>query len=658
MLNTSRTAVQWSFSFKIIILSFIMLVSSTNLFAQRPTFPGSGGGGGGFPFGGGSGNSGGGSSTRADGKMLNDSAQNIYGPSSTKYFFEKDIFNNLKKLKTIDTSLAGFHNYNFLQRNQNLYTDLGNLGTAARATFFQLPEYTGAKNGLNAYDLYIRTPAQMLYFDTKSPYTNMYFSPGGGGQNILDFDFSRNIKPNFNMGFNLRRITAIKQFGPPGNGEDNLLGTWDVSLHGNYYSKNKKYTLLSYLQYAEHKDNDQGGISLNNGWKSDTIANIGIAQMNSTMKNTSSQEKRKAVHIYQEYKLANGFQAFYIADYQTLNYKYIDLNFKEHLSFYHPNLKQIDGVTNLNQQTNYSLVENKAGIKGFYKGYNYRAHVRRRDYVLGDSLGNFKSKNNENFIGLWFNYYFPDSIRRATVEIEVGRDQKLKVEYFTPKFNAGLVAISYSPSLMQQRYFSTVQSWTNNFVNTSVIQGFISTNRTIKGFNLSPSFEYNLIRNYTYFDTSAAPKQSTVPFSIFKAGLGLNWQNKRFELVNQLTFNHIEGNDVLRIPTVFANSRMAYNFKYAKVLFIQTGLEFHYRSSYKADFYNPLTQSFYLNEKEKLPAYIAADAFAVFRINRVRIFIKMSNIGQGILQKNTFIGPYLPIVNRTFGYGVNWYLFD
>lgn len=108
-------------------------------FAQRPTFPG--GGGGNLPFGGGN-SGGGGSSTRADGKMLNDSAQNIYGPTSTRYFLESDIFNNRKLLRTIDTSLAGFHNYNFVQRNGNLFTDLGNSGTAARPTFFILPEAT------------------------------------------------------------------------------------------------------------------------------------------------------------------------------------------------------------------------------------------------------------------------------------------------------------------------------------------------------------------------------------------------------------------------------------------------------------------------------------------------------------------------------------
>ena len=643
-------------SIKLLIIISLISLNGISTKAQRPTIPGFGGGG--FP-GMGSSSSGSSGSSRPDGKMLNDSAQNIYGPTSTRYFYEADVFNNRKLLRSIDTTLSGFHHYNFLQRFGNIYTDLGNLGTAVRNTFFETPDFIGARLGQSAYDLYARNPANMAYFDTKSPYTNMHFTPGGSGQNILDFDFTRNIKPNINGGFNVRRITAIKQYGPPNSGEDNLLGTWDVNLNGNYYSKDKKYTVLGYLQYFQHKENDQGGISLPKGWKADTVFKIGVEQMASKMKNTSSVESRNTLHIYQEYKLANGFQAYLVNDYQVRKYKYLDLNFREHLSFYHPNKKITDTTqTSLNQQNSYSLFENKAGIKGFYKGFNYRLHLRRRDYVFQDSLGKFKNKNNENFLGLWLNYYFPDSLRRATASLEVGNDQQLKVEYFTPKFNAGFVSMSYSPSLLQQLYVSRVQEWNNNFQNTFVSRVYISTTRLIKKVVFSPSFEYNLIKNYVYFDSAALPVQTAVPFSIFKIGTGIDWKSKRFEVSNQLYINRIEGNDVLRIPAVFINTQLAYNFKYAKVLFVQTGLDFHYRSSYKADYYNPLTQSFYLNQNTDLPAYLVVDAFAVFRINRVRIFVKMSNVGQGVLQQGSFVGPLMPLVGRTFGYGVKWLLFD
>lgn len=107
----------------------------------------------------------------------------IYGPKTTLYFLESDVLNNRKALFPLDTALEGIHQANYVNRNDNLYTDLGNLGTALRPVFYQTPAI-GSQTGLNAYGLYGYQTQTIRYFDTRSPYTNMDLMLGGRGQNL------------------------------------------------------------------------------------------------------------------------------------------------------------------------------------------------------------------------------------------------------------------------------------------------------------------------------------------------------------------------------------------------------------------------------------------------------------------------------------------
>jgi hypothetical protein len=72
----------------------------------------------------------------------------------------------------------------------------------------------------------------------------------------------------------------------------------------------------------------------------------------------------------------------------------------------------------------------------------------------------------------------------------------------------------------------------------------------------------------------------------------------------------------------------------------------------------PAVQQFYLQNKQQLDAYLQADVFADFRINRVRLFIKMAHINQGILGAGYYAAPSTPGMGRTFGFGLQWLLFD
>jgi hypothetical protein len=110
-----------------------------------------------------------------------------------------------------------------------------------------------------------------------------------------------------------------------------------------------------------------------------------------------------------------------------------------------------------------------------------------------------------------------------------------------------------------------------------------------------------------------------------------------------------------------ANFRATFDFVYYKVLFLQLGAEIHYKSTYYADAYMPLTQQFHLQNSIKTEGVVYTEFFVNARINRVRLFLKMANSGQGFqgpLNPGYFSSPLYPVVGRSLGFGINWPLFD
>ncbi|MFN8355375.1 MAG: putative porin [Spirosomataceae bacterium] len=639
------------------IIGISIVLGAFDAAAQIPTFPGSQSG---FP---GISSQGGGRSggTRQGGRMLDDSTKQIYGPNTSLYFYEQDVFNNRKKRYPIDTTIDGFHQASFTKRNQNRLVDLGNLGTASRWVFYEVPTQIGAQAGFDVNSAYAFQTQQVKYFDTKSPYSNIFFTPGGNGQNILNFDFTRNIHSRLNAGFNIQRATAIKQFDAP-KGEENIVGIWGVLLHANYVSKNQKYAAMGHFNLFDHKSNDQGGVLFSSTFSTDTLFKYGLDQGAAYLKTASSREKRNSLHGYHEYKLANGFQLYHVIDYQYRTIRFADVNFSRTADFYKrwASVSNYDS-TRLDIQYTYKLFENKVGIKGFYKGYNYRIHLRRRDYSLSDSIQQGRIARSENFLGIWLNYYFPDSVRKATAEFEylIAKDYRFHAEYQSPFITAGFTSSFNSPTLLQQRFIGGIVNWDNTFSNVFVNNFYGKMQLKLKNISILPEATYSLIKNYIYFDTLARPQQTSVPINVFRIGGSIEWRWKKLSTLTQLFLTTTSGADVIRMPKVFWNSRLAYDLLFRKVLYIQAGLELHYKSSYYADAYLPVNQQFYLNNSFLVNGYIVADAFADFRINRVRLFVKMSHVNQGLMPtKGYFSTPYFPAIGRTFGFGVNWPLFD
>ncbi|MEA5459838.1 putative porin [Arcicella sp. LKC2W] len=619
--------------------------------------------------------------TNSNGRIgLDDSTKVVYGPTSTRYFLEEDVVNNRKRLYNIDTIIDGIHNYNFVQRNKNLYQDLGNLGTAIRPVFYKAPEQIGTLLGYDAFTLYTFKPNQVRYYNTKSPFTNIIYVPGGGEQDLLQFELSRNIDSLWNVGLNVQRITANKTLvDQTSTGDNSSIGHWDFMVHSNYQTKNKKYSLLAYFNLSDHNSNDQGGVVLESG--RDYQGMLALADNRPTLTVASTRDNSYNLHVYHEYVGYKAFQIFQTLDYQTRRVRFGDKGFSAawQTGFYPYAFKKNletpyryaadTSITNnvvldsLYNESKYSNFEAKTGIKGFYKGFNYRMHLRTRIFNYTNPLKSAYniSNKNENFLGLWLNQYFKDSTR-VFGEVEFSTDLKnlrINGEFQGKWLNVGGSFISTPATLVQQRTYNNGFRWTGELDNVKTTNVYAYTNLKFKQLVLRPSADITKVSSYTYFDTLAYVQQSKKDIEIYRVGLGFDFRKGHFSTTNQIYYTTTGDEDnLMRIPKLFINSRVAFDLLYRKKLFIQTGLEFHYKSSYYADAYMPAIQQFHLQDKQLIEGYLQADAFADMRINRVRIFLKFAHVNKGLLGNGYYASPGFAGMGRVLAFGVHWLLFD
>lgn len=633
-----------------------------------------------MPGGGGASGSGGGGSRGAGGggqSILDDSTKTIYGPQTTLHFYENDIFNNRDSVRyRVDTGLTNFHRWMPMDKLWGKMADLGNHVTASRNLFFQPREDIGTQLGFRAYDAYAIRQEDVAYVDTKSQHTELDFMSGPKKTSLGTFAYTQNVHQRFNFGMRATRLTSNKVYGFANTiNSGALLGqNWTFLAHTSFFSKNKKYLVLAHYRHMNMKVREQGGVIPNvEDGVTDRYSYDGAAKISD---DANSWERRHVFHVYQQYRLANGFQVFQQADYQSVIDRFTDNELGRGLEKGVYPTARFD-TTQTRQDIYYKLVDNKVGIKGFYEGFNYRAYVRQRFYGMraigqaandtGNPFVTYRTGLKfDNIIGAWLGYYLKDSVQYLTAEADLNLarnvEYRLKGELNTRWGKAGFQSIQTAPDLLVQRYLGNHFDWRTNFDPTKVQTIYASLVLKTKKIAFVPEAQIHQINDYIYYDTLAIPRQLNSGFRLLRVGFnsGIHLNRWNFTTMAYLTLN--DNKDVMRIPTVFASGEATFDFVYAKVLFIQLGLAARYRSSYLADAYMPVTQQFHLQNNTRLDQNVVVDGFANVRIKRVRLFFKMSYLNQGgnfgLFPKGYYVTPDYLGLARAFSFGINWPLFD
>ena len=497
----------------------------------------------------------------------------------------------------------------------------------------------------------------MEYYDTRSPYTLINADFGGKGRSITTVKHDRNITPYWNAGFEFRRMSAQQQVNSKGRGSRQVLAT-EYYFHTHYQSKNGKYLGLMSISRANHKANETGGIEVpENAPYSDYFSDAATTRL----QNAYSQDFRFGFHLYNQYKVRKEFQLYHSFQFIDNRYFYHDNPLEPNdISFYDQTLISRDSTAN---QEKFNQTINEFGLKGDLANlfYNFYAKFRSWKYVQHY----LPSQQNVEGSGGFNLRYDIDSLRHveASGEYLLGGNYRFGGKYNLKFLTTEYWRTNYKPALMQENYFGNHHEWHNDFKPTSsdYLKGSIILN--LKGITFAPSLTLTNIKNNITFGYDKMPVQTPGNVQILSPGLVLNFKLfNKFYLDNEIIYTLTSGDsaaaNTIRVPDLFVNSRIYYgHYLFKKNIYIQTGLDMHYKSNYFAPAYDPSTQQFYLQDDFAVPSYLIANLFVDFQIDNVTVFLKYTHanqkVGDGYFTFPDYIGQ-----KKVIDLGIRWLFFD
>lgn len=606
-------------------------------------------------------------------QIVNDSTKNIYGPKTTQWISANDVFYNRKDYKLLDTTLTDYHRWTYIQRLNNFYHDLGNIGTALNSIYPIVSSTIGASSGYSVYQLYYDTE-EPIYYNTKSPYTTFRLVWGGDGRAMSRVEFSRNINPRWNFGFNFRPILVDKQVQRKGKGDRQTLSYY-YDLYTSYKSKNDRYTLLANLRRFRHRVNENGGIML----VRDTTEN-GYYDPNAQpyLVKAQTEEKRVDIHLFHHYQLAKPFQVYHKADITSQlnvfrNDSASEVNYKKYFSFTNSD-SDIKTDTVEDAQT-FKTIVNEVGIKGnaAFLFYNFYFKLRNfstfNRYVYEEQLS-FKNDGSEKYVGGRIAFRF-DSLSELSGRAEYLLDGNylLEAQIKTPWLDARGVSALAKPGFKSLAYRGSHNAWVNNFSNTFTNQLEAFLKARWGGFFISPGARYTILNNYIYYkenkvagEQTVLPVQSSGNQQIFSPEVRMQLRFFRHMYLRpQVVYTSFLKNDddAIRAPEWFANVQLAYeNWLFNKNILVQMGVDTHWRSSYTAMGYDPAIQQYYVQNSFTNQSFPLVDVFFNGGFKRGRFFAKYHNLIQLFTDKGYLPTPgYRGQVN-ILDFGFDLILFD
>ena len=612
--------------------------------------------------------------SRIGSKVVDDSTKNIYGPKTSKWITEKDLFENRNHYQPIDTSITNYHRWTYVQKYNNFYKDLGNVGTALNSIFPLIYSTIGVSTGYTVYEPYYKSE-ELKYFDTKSPYTRMYIVWGGNGRAGTRVEFSRNISPRWNFGFDYHPLLVDKQVQRKGKGDRQTVSHY-MDAYMAYRTNNDKYSILVNYRRIRHRVYENGGVNVTKPPDS-TYKSLFEKNVSPKLKAANSIEQHNNFHYFHQYKVGKALQVYHKGDKGKQYNLFKDDKSQDGTYYDHYEKKLGKDSVLIKDSVKFSYWQNEFGIKGnankiFYDFYyKIRSYHFSYKYLSPDSLA-LNPKAQEKYVGAKMIYSF-DSISAVTgwAEYLLDGNYRIEGELNTKWIDASVKRLLSKPGFVQNAYRGSFDYWNNNFSNVQTDHAFAFLKANLGPLFISPGFTYTAYQNYIYYvkrnglptvDQLVLPTQSKGNQILISPELRMDFTFfKSFHFRPQVIYSKLVKNDdnALRIPEVFINTQFAFeDHLFKNNIQVQIGMDVHWHSAYNALGYDPAIQQFYVQNDVITPAFPLVDVFLNGKIKTGKFFIKYHNIVQLFTLSGYLPTPDYPGQRNILDFGFELLLFD
>lgn len=629
-------------------------------------------------------------------------------------------FGNMTEVP-VDTLQHDFQNTNDTGGPTGHYTYLGNLGSPRISHVFFERKDPEQFFFLDPYDFTVVEPEDVVYTNTKSPFTNLtYYKQGGSsdGEERFKAYFAVNANKRLGFGFNIDYVY----------GRGKYMNQSTALFNGNlfaYYLGDKYNMHFSFI-------NDNLKVAENGGIVDDRyvtrpldMAEGGKVYANDEIPANLSQvwNHNTGYHAFLTHRYNVGFYRenpdakdtvnteIFVPVTSFLHTVKVDINRRKYISYDEAQNQQYfqnNYLTDVQRdETEQLAVKNTIGIslrEGFNKWAKagltaFMSHEYRR-FTMTDTLARTPGQRIptdyvENTIsaggqlikeqGQTLHYNVMGEIAlvgedAGQFQIQGKGDLNFRLFSDTVRLEANAYIKNLNPIFYYRHFHSKHYWWDNNDLSKIMrtrIEGKLSVDRWKT--QLKAGVEN--IKNYTYLDNTSvkytetssgkevttykndvAVKQNSGNIQVFSAALRQDFKLGIFHLDNEITYQKSSNQDVLPLPELTLYHNLYIKFGLAKkVLQIEMGADVRYFTQYYAPDYAPAIGQFYLQNKEtryKLGGYPLLNGYINLHLKRTRIFIAMYNLIQGQGEKSYFLAPHYPLNPRLLKFGLSWNFFD
>jgi len=593
---------------------------------------------------------------------------------------------------TIDSSVNDFDKYYSVPSS---FQYLGNNGAAAFSLIFQPYAKAGWDAGFHAYDIYRFTLEDSKFYKTTKPFTMLGYQLASGKEQMIKVAHTQNPRPNLNVGFDYRLITAPGFFINQNTNHNNF------RLYGSYQGKRKRYNANLVLVGNKIRASENGGIKadsllLDPNKKDRFSLHVNLGDITAYKRNpfvttvTTGNTYRDFTFFFrQSYDLGkrdsiavNDSTTDYLFypklriqhsfKYSTYIYNYNDVNADSTIyhDWYDTTFKKAKDTFSLREK--WTVISNDLSLLQFPDTKNSAQFI-----LVGATIQNLKrefSNGMSNYHNVMLHGEYRNRTRNKLWDV------LLKGEFYLSGLNTG----DYSAYGTLSRYLNKrLGNISLFFQNVNRTPSFIFDNRS--AFNLgnantfnkenitsfgatannpfiSIGFKDHLITNYSYFynyyKTAQYSKLINLiqVFAAKKIKISRHW-NWYIEAVLQQT----DGGAPIKVPLLFTRNRLAYEGRFYKNLNISAGLEARYYTPYKANNYSPVMGQFVTQDTATIRNLPDIAAFVHFRIKGFTLYVRGENLntvslanGFGFINNN-FAAPHYPTQGFMIRFGVQWW---
>ena len=629
-------------------------------------------------------------------------------------------FGNMTEVP-VDTLQHDFQNTNDTGGPTGHYTYLGNLGSPRISHIFFERKDPEQFFFLDPYDFTVIEPEDVVYTNTKSPFTNLtYYKQGGSsdGEERFKAYFAVNANKRLGFGFNIDYVYGrgkyMNQSTALFNGDLFAYYLGDkYNMHFSFINDNLKVAenggivddryVTRPLDMAEGGKvyaNDEIPTNLSQVWNHNTgyhaflthRYNVGFYRENPDAKDTVNTEVFVPVTSFLHTLKVDINRRQYISYDETQNQQYFQNNYLTDVQRDKTEQLAVKNTFGISLREGFNKWA-KAGLTAFmsheYRRFTMTDTIARTpgqriptDYVENTiSVGGQLIKEQ----GQTLHYNVMGKIAlvgedAGQFQIQGKGDLNFRLFSDTVRLEANAYIKNLNP-IFYYRHFHSKHYWWDNDDLSKIMRTRLEGKLSVDRWKTQLKAGVENIKNYTYLDNTSvkytetssdkevttykndvAVRQNSGNIQVFSAALRQDFKLGIFHLDNEITYQKSSNQDVLPLPELTLYHNLYIKFGLAKkVLQIEMGADVRYFTQYYAPDYAPAIGQFYLQNKEtryKLGGYPLLNGYINLHLKRTRIFIAMYNLIQGQGEKSYFLAPHYPLNPRLLKFGLSWNFFD